>query len=295
MARELEMDIAYQQVVGIARRLEGMLTQDREEREAKRSRESGTYSGTRAPATARQGRGYMGCPVHSALPAASGAPTTTRPQDPYYAPSVSIVPSIWGDSSGQSSRSGPSQSQQPRPPRAYFECDDTRHLVRNCPRFRRGAPPRISQAPCAPPGAQDMVTTSATTPPAQPARGGGRPRGGGQARYYALPARTEAVTSDFVIIGIVPVCHRDASVLFDPDSTYSYVSSYFASYFGVSRYSPSSPVNFISLFWRAVQSELGTRVELSIVFHPQTDGQSERTIQILDDMLGACVIDFGGA
>ncbi|XP_070036009.1 uncharacterized protein [Nicotiana tomentosiformis] len=86
MARELEMDVAYQQVVGIARMFEGMLSWDREEREAKRSRESGTYSGTRALAATRYGRGYMGRPVHSALSAANGAPATTRPHDPYYAP-----------------------------------------------------------------------------------------------------------------------------------------------------------------------------------------------------------------
>jgi len=52
---------------------------------------------------------------------------------------------------------------------------------------------------------------------------------------------------------------------------------------------------FTSHFWRAVQRELGTWVELSITFHPQTDGQSERTIQIWEDMLRACVIDFGGS
>ncbi|XP_070005398.1 uncharacterized protein [Nicotiana sylvestris] len=52
---------------------------------------------------------------------------------------------------------------------------------------------------------------------------------------------------------------------------------------------------FISQFWRAVQRELGTRVELSTAFHPQTDGQSEHTIQILEDMLHACVIDFRGS
>ncbi|XP_070034338.1 uncharacterized protein [Nicotiana tomentosiformis] len=79
MAPELDMDIAYQRVVGITRRMEGMLTRERDEREAKRSRESGTYSGTRSPAASRQGRGYVGLPVHSALPAASGAPATPRP------------------------------------------------------------------------------------------------------------------------------------------------------------------------------------------------------------------------
>jgi len=54
--------------------------------------------------------------------------------------------------------------------------------------------------------------------------------GGSQARYYAIPARPDVVASDAVITGIVSVCHRDAFVLFDPGSTYSYVSSYFAHY-----------------------------------------------------------------
>ena len=35
-------------------------------------------------------------------------------------------------------------------------------------------------------------------------------------------------------------------------------------------------------------------MDLSTAFHPQTDGQSERTIQVLEDMLRACVIEFGG-
>ena len=38
---------------------------------------------------------------------------------------------------------------------------------------------------------------------------------------------------------------------------------------------------------------MGTKVQLSITFHPQTNGQSEMTIQILEDMLRACVMDFG--
>ncbi|XP_070055804.1 uncharacterized protein [Nicotiana tomentosiformis] len=51
---------------------------------------------------------------------------------------------------------------------------------------------------------------------------------------------------------------------------------------------------FTSHFWRAVQRELGTRVELSTAFHLQTNGQLEQTVQILEDMLRACVIDFEG-
>ena len=50
---------------------------------------------------------------------------------------------------------------------------------------------------------------------------------------------------------------------------------------------------FTSKFWRTLYAELGTRLDLSTAFHPQTDGQSERTIQVLEDMLRACVIEFG--
>ncbi|GJT84619.1 putative reverse transcriptase domain-containing protein [Tanacetum coccineum] len=49
---------------------------------------------------------------------------------------------------------------------------------------------------------------------------------------------------------------------------------------------------FMSLFWRLFQKALGTRLDMSTAYHPQTDGQSERTIQTLEDMLRACVIDF---
>ncbi|XP_070012123.1 uncharacterized protein [Nicotiana sylvestris] len=43
------------------------------------------------------------------------------------------------------------------------------------------------------------------------------------------------------------------------------------------------------------EEALGTRVDLSTAFHPQTNGQSERTIQILEDMLRACILEFGGS
>ena len=109
-----------------------------------------------------------------------------------------------------------------------------------------------------------MIQAPVAPQPAQPARGGGRghrgegrglrggaqtargrgqpaadrPRdmiqgGGAQPRCYALPARPEAESSDVVITGTILVCDRDASMLFDPGSTYSYVSSYFAPYLGM--------------------------------------------------------------
>nr|GEX79528.1 putative reverse transcriptase domain-containing protein [Tanacetum cinerariifolium] len=51
---------------------------------------------------------------------------------------------------------------------------------------------------------------------------------------------------------------------------------------------------FTSHLWQALQKALGTNLNMSTAYHPETDGQSERTIQTLEDMLRACVIDFGG-
>lgn len=50
---------------------------------------------------------------------------------------------------------------------------------------------------------------------------------------------------------------------------------------------------FTSRFWHQVQEALGTRLHFSTAFHPQTDGQSERTIQTLEDMLRSCVLEWG--
>ncbi|GJT55677.1 putative reverse transcriptase domain-containing protein [Tanacetum coccineum] len=44
---------------------------------------------------------------------------------------------------------------------------------------------------------------------------------------------------------------------------------------------------------KAFENALGTQLDMSMAYHPETDGQSERTIQTLEDMLRACVIDFG--
>ena len=52
---------------------------------------------------------------------------------------------------------------------------------------------------------------------------------------------------------------------------------------------------FTSRFWGKLQEDLGTRLNFSTGFHPQTDGQSERVIQVLEDMLRSCVIVYEGS
>ncbi|MDV3201146.1 MAG: hypothetical protein Q8877_03040, partial [Sweet potato little leaf phytoplasma] len=60
---------------------------------------------------------------------------------------------------------------------------------------------------------------------------------------------------------------------------------------------PSSIVSdrdprFISRFWQSLHQAMGTRLRLSSAYHPQTDGQSERTIQSLEDLLRACALEY---
>ena len=52
---------------------------------------------------------------------------------------------------------------------------------------------------------------------------------------------------------------------------------------------------FTAHFWKSFQKAMGTQLTMSTTFHPQTNGQSERTIQILKDMLRACVLDHKGS
>src|SRR5688572_23084825 len=52
---------------------------------------------------------------------------------------------------------------------------------------------------------------------------------------------------------------------------------------------------FTSHYWKSFQKALGTKVKLSTAFHPRTDGLAKRTIQTLEDMLRACVIDYKGS
>nr|GFD05934.1 putative reverse transcriptase domain-containing protein [Tanacetum cinerariifolium] len=50
---------------------------------------------------------------------------------------------------------------------------------------------------------------------------------------------------------------------------------------------------FASNFWKSLQKALGTSLDMSTAYHPKTNGQSERTIQTLEDMLRAYASDFG--
>ena len=49
---------------------------------------------------------------------------------------------------------------------------------------------------------------------------------------------------------------------------------------------------FVARFWEQLQDSLGTKLIRSSAYHPQTDGQTERVNQILEDMLRACVIQY---
>ena len=52
---------------------------------------------------------------------------------------------------------------------------------------------------------------------------------------------------------------------------------------------------FTSRFWMELRSALGTKLKFSTAFHLQIDGQSERLIQVLEDMLRGCVMEFSGS
>ena len=62
----------------------------------------------------------------------------------------------------------------------------------------------------------------------------------------------------------------------------------------VSIVSDSDP-RFTVHFWKSFQKPMGTRLTMSTAFHPHKDDQSERTIQVLEDMLRACVLDHKGS
>ncbi|XP_070022022.1 uncharacterized protein [Nicotiana sylvestris] len=86
------------------------------------------------------------------------------------------------------------------------------------------------------------LVQQAQTSGKQAMSGGGQPADA-LARFYALPARPDALASDAFITGIISVGDRDALVLFDPGSTYSYVSSLFAHFLVISPEPLGTPVH----------------------------------------------------
>ena len=121
--------------------------------------------------------------------------------------------------------------------RTCFQCGQVGHLKRDCPQLQRGSSQGSVQPalPSTPIAAQPVRQF-----PTQPGRGnGGRGQGGrtqgqpgrGQARVFALTPQ-DAQASNAIVTGILSVCSHGARVLFDPGSTHSYVSSFFASRFG---------------------------------------------------------------
>ena len=50
---------------------------------------------------------------------------------------------------------------------------------------------------------------------------------------------------------------------------------------------------FVSRFWKSLHEALGTKLNFSTTYYLETNGQSKQVIQILEDMLRACALDFG--
>ncbi|XP_070054072.1 uncharacterized protein [Nicotiana tomentosiformis] len=275
MTREIASSARFDEVIDIVRRLEQVHSQEREEMDAKRPRGSGGFSGVSSGGKSHHSRGrsyrpaQMARPVHCGASASHGSYSAHPGQSSLRAlpvQSLSRAPSaqgssVPGPSSSYSGSWGPIQYLPPLTDRSCYVCGEFVHMRRYCPHFLGG--PVQQRGPI-------MTFAPVTSPPAQPARGRPIREGrscGDQARCSAFPARPEAVASYAVIKGIVSVCHRDTSILFNPGSTYSYVLSYF------SRYLDMPHESFVSLV------HVSTPVGNSI---------------IVDRVYRSCVVIIGG-
>ncbi|XP_070046136.1 uncharacterized protein [Nicotiana tomentosiformis] len=240
VTRERVFGFTFDEVVDIDRQIEMVHSQERGEGEFKRPRGPGDFSGV--PSGGQFYRGW-GRPyrhaqtvhlVHCGASSIHGSYSSHQGQSSLtalLAQSTSGAPSVHGSSlpssSGTYSTSrGPPKNLPAFSERGCFECGYLGHIKRYCPHLMRGPIQQRSHV---------MTSTPVSPPPAQPARGGaqsvrGRPRGGnrsggGQTQFYAFSSRPDVVASATMITRIVSVCHRESSILFDPGSTYSYVSS----------------------------------------------------------------------
>ncbi|XP_070049102.1 uncharacterized protein [Nicotiana tomentosiformis] len=211
MTREKVSGATFDEVVDIAREIELVHSQERVEREAKRSRGSGGFSGVPSGGQCYRGRSrpyryaQTARPVHRGASSGHGSQSSQQGHSSLSAlpaQSSSHAPSAQGSSRSVPSSSYPgARGSLPSPPpfagRGCFECGYLGHIKRHCPRLSGGLAQQRSQP---------STSAPVTSPPAHPARGGaqsarGLPRGGGrsgggQARFYALPARPYAIASD---------------------------------------------------------------------------------------------------
>ncbi|XP_075091213.1 uncharacterized protein LOC142171641 [Nicotiana tabacum] len=188
-------------------------SKERVEREDKRPRGQGGFNGAPFGAQFQHGRGcyfrqaQSARPFHRGVSSSHGSHSSHQGHSSLSAlpvQSSSRAPPVQGSSMPGFSTSYPgargSLQFSPPAPRSCFECGVLGHMWKQCPRRHGGLSQQRSQPP---------TTAPVTSPPAQSTRGGGqsargRPRaggrsGGGQARFYALPARPDAIASDAVI------------------------------------------------------------------------------------------------
>ncbi|XP_070016045.1 uncharacterized protein [Nicotiana sylvestris] len=239
MAKKAGSKITFQEAVNVARRVEMVLSQGGGHGSDKRPLHSGRFSGTSSGGRESYGRGHPPRPFQSALQVfhgtsgGRGSHTHYSDQQPYSAPPAPIAAPSLQSFRGGHSAPGSSQHQSSR-------------AIVPAP----GVPQPTQPARCGGRGARGggrghRGGAQATRDGGQPTAGHHRDMvqgGGPQPQCYALPARLEAESSDVVIIGTILVCDREASVLFDLGSTYSYASSYFAPYLVLPSDSLSIPI-----------------------------------------------------
>ncbi|XP_015078162.1 uncharacterized protein LOC107021966 [Solanum pennellii] len=156
---------------------------------------------------------------------------------------------------GQYQQSGPSTGQNSRGSDSFPSC-----------RGRRMPPARSGAIVPAPPTSRPVSAVSSSArgggqvqdrrESRQGTRGGawggrsggrsGAPGRGAQGHFYVAPARAAAEASDDVISGTLFLCHQPATILFDPGSTFSYVSIYFAPRLGMRSESLAEPVHVLT-------------------------------------------------
>ncbi|XP_070031905.1 uncharacterized protein [Nicotiana tomentosiformis] len=272
MERELETDTPFQQVIKNARRLERMRGHEREDREAKMPLEDLAVPTLGARSVMAKALSVDQFSLHFRPLAVLELFRDIRvlilhSHLPVHLLHWVLTIVILAD-----------RVKLPRPPRGYFECGNTRHIMMDCPRFMRGGPPQ---------GTQAMVVAPFATLPTWSSRGRGQacrghPRGGDQAHCYDFSGRTEVVASYAIITGITLVCHRDASVLFDLGSMYLYVASYFASYLDISCDSLSAPV-YVSM-------PIGDSIMVDCIY--QSCLVTIKSYEAIVDLLLLNIVDF---